>query len=100
MIAPPTVPTRMRIAIAVFAVLLAACPPKEDPTPQIPVNPHAARALDLIPSRSGKPRPSGAARARVHRMDAGGALGGPNATGKPGDWVLENDEVVFVIDSL
>jgi len=27
-------------------------------------------------------------------------LGGPNATGKTGDWVLENDQVVFVLDAL
>lgn len=33
-------------------------------------------------------------------MRAGEVLGGPNVTGKPGDWVLENDEVVFVIDAL
>jgi hypothetical protein len=33
-------------------------------------------------------------------MRAGEELGGPNATGKPGDWVVENDEVVFVVDAL
>src|SRR5262249_7389597 len=27
-------------------------------------------------------------------------LGGPNATGKPGDLMIENDEVVFVVDAL
>jgi hypothetical protein len=40
------------------------------------------------------------ASARVHSMAAGEQLGGPNAMGKPGDWVLENDEVVFVVDGL
>jgi hypothetical protein len=33
-------------------------------------------------------------------MRAGDELGGPNATGKPGDWMIENDEVVFVVDAL
>jgi hypothetical protein len=33
-------------------------------------------------------------------MKAGEELGGPNATGKVGDWILENGEVVFVIDAL
>ena len=33
-------------------------------------------------------------------MKAGEELGGPNATGKPGDYVLENDEVAFVIEAL
>jgi hypothetical protein len=38
--------------------------------------------------------------ARVHVMKEGEQLGGPNAIGRPGDLVLENDEVVFVIDQL
>ncbi len=42
----------------------------------------------------------GARLSRVHPLAAGEELGGPNATGKRGDWVLENDEVVFVIDAL
>jgi hypothetical protein len=33
-------------------------------------------------------------------MQPGEALGGPNAIGVPGDLVLENDQVVFVIDRL
>lgn len=90
----------MRKAAVLLAILAAGCPHKEDPTPQIPVTPGAAKVLDLIPSKSGKPRSPNAARARVHRMPEGGALGGPNATGKTGDWVLENDEVVFVVDAL
>ena len=39
-------------------------------------------------------------RARVHVMREGEELGGPNAIGRPGDLLLENDEVVFVIDRL
>src|SRR5262249_1902866 len=30
----------------------------------------------------------------------GEELGGPNAVGRPGDYVLENDSVVFVVDRL
>jgi hypothetical protein len=33
-------------------------------------------------------------------MKRGEELGGPNAVGRPGDWILENDEVVFVVDQL
>ena len=33
-------------------------------------------------------------------MRAGEELGGPNAIGRPGDLVLENDEVVFVVDRI
>jgi hypothetical protein len=38
--------------------------------------------------------------ARVHAMREGEELGGPNAIGRPGDWILENDEVAFVVDRL
>ena len=33
-------------------------------------------------------------------MNPGQELGGPNATGRPGDWVLQNREVVLVFDQL
>lgn len=84
-------------------VLVAACPKPSDGDPQIAVTPGAAGRISLVGSRAGKTtvgQPSG--RARAHTMDASPAsrLGGPNATGKTGDWVLENDEVVFVIDAL
>ena len=36
--------------------------------------------------------------ARVHAMKDGEQLGGPAATGRPGDLVLENAEVVFIVD--
>ena len=38
--------------------------------------------------------------ARVHRMKDTEQLGGPNAIGRPGDLLLENDQVAFVIDQL
>ena len=56
----------------------------------------------LVPSRC-KPadgQDAGVAAARVHPLRAGEQLGGPNATGRPGDWLLENGEVAFVIDGL
>jgi len=89
-----------------FVAFLAACPKPTDGEPQIAVTPGAAARIALVGSRAGKvvtnPQASANARARAHTMDASPAsrLGGPNATGRPGDWVLENDEVVFVIDGL
>jgi hypothetical protein len=48
------------------------------------------------PERAGIP----SNRARAHVMKNGEQLGGPNAIGRPGDLLLENAEVVFVIDQL
>lgn len=91
----------MRVTAAVLGIAFfnsLGCPRPTDGTPQIQVSPDAPkRAMNLIPSK--RPRPAGGA-ARVHPMVAGQELGGPNATGKVGDWVLENDEVIFVIDAL
>lgn len=91
---------RLGLLALVCAATLLGCPKQEDFTPQIAVSPNAANRMNLIPSRAGRPQASANARARAHPMRAGEALGGPNATGKVGDWVLENDEVVFVIDGL
>jgi hypothetical protein len=86
------------IAVAASVV---ACPRHEDVTPQIAVSPNAAGRIGLIPSRAGtRPQASANARAKAHPLRAGEELGGPNATGRAGDWVLENDEVVFVVDAL
>ena len=63
------------------------------------MTPGAAKRIGLFASHDTPSTPSPAP-ARVHPLVAGSELGGPNATGKPGDWVLENDEVVFVIDAL
>lgn len=79
---------------------LAACPAPADVTPMIHVDPHAAGRLDWLakPAASGEPaRPR---TARVHVMRDGEQLGGPGATGRPGDLLLENDQVAFVIDQL
>jgi hypothetical protein len=84
-----------------LSLSLVACPAKEDYTPQIKVQPGAAARAMWIASRA---RDAGAAAAaapaRVHVMKAGEELGGPNAVGKPGDLVIENDEVAFVVDGL
>jgi hypothetical protein len=84
----------LRAAILFAAAL--ACGPHDDVTPLIHVNPNAAKRIDLFHRGGAAP----ARRARVHVMRAGGELGGPNATGRPGDLMLENDEVAFVIDQL
>jgi hypothetical protein len=90
-------------AVALSACLaLSACPKPTDGEPQIAISPGLAGRMRLAPGR-GAPRTAPAqasARARAHPMRAGEELGGPNATGKAGDWVLENDEVAFVIDAL
>ncbi len=90
----------MRRTFAAALVVLAACPKPTDGTPEIKVSPGAAARMNMIPSRAAKAQPSATARARVHRMTDAERLGGPNATGRAGDWMLDNDEVVFVIDAL
>lgn len=79
---------------------LLGCPKETDLASKVVVGPGASERSDA----SGRVRPGTSGRttssARVHPMAAGEELGGPNATGKRGDWVLENDEVVFVIDAL
>jgi hypothetical protein len=82
-------------------VVGTGCQRKTDLAPRIEVSPKAEQRTEPLPSRSAlRKRTNPAARARVHPMRAGEELGGPNATGKPGDWVIENDEVVFVVDAL
>ena len=97
---------RPLVAIALVAGLaLAACPKPTDGDPQIAISPNLDGRLSLMPGGHGgkkgaPPQASANARAHAHPMKPGEALGGPNATGRPGDWVLENDEVVFVVDGL
>ncbi len=88
-----------RLAMGVVAATLVACPRPTDPTPHIEVTPGAAARANWI-GRGTEAQRQPVGKARVHPMAPGEELGGPNATGKPGDWVLENDEVVFVIDAL
>jgi hypothetical protein len=89
----------MRRAVVYVALLAAAaCPRPADVTPLIHVDPRAAGRLDWI-ARSAPttpvPKP-----ARVHPMKDGEQLGGPNAVGRPGDLLVENDEIAVVIDQL
>lgn len=100
---------RPLVALAFLAGLaLAACPQPTDGDPQIPISPGvegrmkrmAGRGAPIAPIAPTRPQPSAGARAHAHPMKAGEQLGGPNATGKVGDWILENDEVSFVIDAL
>jgi hypothetical protein len=89
---------RLRRPFVLALIFLAACPPRDsDYVPQIRVVPgDRTRLLPRSrrdPSRAANP-------ARVHAMQKGEELAGPNAIGRPGDIVLENDEVVFVIDQL
>ncbi len=81
---------RLAVCLA-CAALICACPGPSDYTPQIPVQPWGPKGLRALEG----PGPS-----RVHAMRAGEELGGSNAIGQPGDVVLENDQVVFVIDRL
>jgi hypothetical protein len=88
----------------VAALGLVACPRPTDGDPQIAISPGVEERLCRFsghgcPSKQ-KPQPSANARAHARPMKAGEQLGGPNATGKAGDWVIENDEVVFVVDAL
>jgi hypothetical protein len=83
---------------AIVLTLGAACRAGRDATPQIRVDPNAAGRINWLaqPAASAPRSPP----ARVHVMKEGEELGGPNAIGRPGDLVLENDEVVFVIDRI
>jgi hypothetical protein len=83
----------------VLLVIALACGPHEEIIPLIHVNPDAAKRSMMLHGgvELGQPPKTPA---RVHLMKAGEELGGPNAIGRPGDFLLENEEVVFVIDQL
>ncbi len=91
----------MRRAVGLLGALLAfgACGPPRDVTPQIHVDPRAAQRLDWLARRADNEQQA-APPARVHVMKPGEELGGPNAIGRPGDLLLENGEVVFVVQRL
>jgi hypothetical protein len=90
-----------RLLLYVGCLAAAACPTPRDVTPQIRVVPGAAgRWAKLLQPGAGGPEQASARPARVHVMKEGEQLGGPNAIGRPGDLMLENDQVVFVIDQL
>jgi hypothetical protein len=90
-----------RIWIFGFAALLCACPNQEDVTPLIHVTPGAANRAFLM-SRGKQPNSAenSVHDTRISILEKGKELGGPNAVGRPGDLLLENDEVAFVIDQL
>jgi hypothetical protein len=78
---------------------LAACPAPADNTPVVHVIPGKAGVWGAIFAPGGDDA-SAARPARAHVMQNGEQLAGPNAIGRPGDILLENDQVVFVIDQL
>ena len=96
---------RAPASLAILAAFgLVACPEPTNGEPQIPVAPGVGERLGYmrghgVPSASA-PKPPQVARAHAHPMKAGEQLGGPHATGRVGDWVLENEEVLFVVDAL
>ncbi len=90
-----------RCIVLGLAAAFLGCPPHEDYTPLIEISPNAAARGCLIPSHCAPAaEPPKAARATVHVLRPGEELGGPNAVGRPGDLILQNDEVAFVIDQL
>jgi hypothetical protein len=90
----------MRRPLACIAfVALSACPAPADITPIIHVDPRAAQRLAWFGKATpAEEEPAAPTALRVHAMKDGEQLGGPGATGRPGDLVLENAEVVFVVD--
>ncbi len=92
---------RHAVALAGAFGVLASCGPGADYTPQVKVTPGAAaRALWIGHGGDHAGATPIAAAARVRVMTAADLLGGPNAIGRAGDLILQNDEVVFVIDQL
>jgi hypothetical protein len=89
-----------RVGLALIGVVAASCPAPHDVTPQIRVVPEAAGRWVGLLARDADGDAGTVKSARVHRMRDGEQLGGPNAVGRPGDLILENDEVVFVVDQL
>ncbi len=96
-------PAFVLVAGAALGLGLVACPKPTDGDPQIAISPNVQERLNLMHGH-GEPAArrtkTESARSHAHPLQAGAELGGPNATGRPGDWVLENDEVVFVVDAL
>ena len=78
-------------------LVLTACPAPADVTPIIHVDPRAAQRLGWFASKEPAPKPAPPPAARVHAMKEGEQLHGPAATGRAGDIVLENAEVVLVV---
>ncbi|MEO8875016.1 MAG: hypothetical protein ABI461_05465, partial [Polyangiaceae bacterium] len=95
--------TRLRILGlgALLGALVTACPNQEDVTPLIHVTPGAADRAWLMGRGKAEKKPVENVHAtRISILRTETALGGPNAVGRAGDLLLENDEVAFVIDQL
>lgn len=92
----------LALVVAGISLVAAGCPRESDYTPPIAVSPGVQGRMGLVPRHAGAvaPRASAPGRARAHVMKAGEALLGTNAVGKPGDVMLENDEIVLVFDAL
>src|SRR5580698_8505026 len=93
---------RLCVCAALFAALGpalgTACRTPRDVTPLIRVDPNAPGRINWLATPAATaPR---VAPARVHSARAGEELVGTNAIGRPGDLLLENDEVAFVIDRI
>jgi hypothetical protein len=90
-----------RLTVTLLPLLaLAGCPSPSDITPVIHVDPRAAQRLQWLAdpvAAAEAEEPAPATAARVHAMKEGEQLGGPGATGRPGDLLLENAEVAFVV---
>ena len=88
-------------AIAAFGALSVACPNQADVTPMIHVTPGAAARAWLMSRGKAPDSPENSVHpTRISILKPGSELGGPNAMGKAGDLLIENDEVAFVIDQL
>ncbi len=92
--------------LALACLAIAGCPVRhgaagDGPAPQIRVAPGAAaRWIAALGGARDSTDATVVGPARVHAMREGEELGGPNAIGRPGDLVLEEEQVVFVIDQV
>lgn len=88
------------LVLTVFVSALGiACKPPET-NASVRVVPGAAERSFLLESKAKERARMLVGPARAHVLERGKELGGPNAIGKPGDLVLENDQIVVVIDAV
>lgn len=91
----------LALVVAPPALGVACFEPKQYEGPIPVVSGAASRNQAILDRLAASAQPDASApRARVRKLAKGEELGGPNATGRAGDLVLENDEVVFVVDQL
>jgi hypothetical protein len=97
----------LTIGLLLVGLSVVGCAPHEDVTPQIEVSPNVKGRLKLMPGHGpgdsdepiGQPStpPREAAPAFARALSDEGVLKGEAATGKPGDLVIGNDEIVLVV---